>query len=108
MAAKIDHIDCQILEELQRDSAQSQRALSDRVGLSQNACWRRLKALEASGVIKGHTVLLDRQKLHRGSLVLYRVVIGIKCGIEILLHTPERVISTGKLHINTDRRSLTS
>ncbi|WAP71334.1 Lrp/AsnC family transcriptional regulator [Jiella pelagia] len=69
MAVKLDRIDCRILDELQKDSSQSQRSLSDKVGLSQNACWRRLKALEASGVIKRHTVVLDRDRLGVGLVV---------------------------------------
>lgn len=73
MISKIDHIDCRILEELQRDSAQSQRALSDRVGLSQNACWRRLKVLESSGIIRNRTVVLDRARLGVGLIVFVMV-----------------------------------
>ncbi|MDZ4136503.1 MAG: Lrp/AsnC family transcriptional regulator [Paracoccaceae bacterium] len=69
MEHKFDHIDMRILEELQRDAAQSQRALSDRIGLSQNACWRRLKLLEESGVIRGRTVVLDRAALGAGLVV---------------------------------------
>lgn len=69
MAHNLDHIDCRILEELQRDAGLSQRALADKVGLSQNACWRRLKALEASGVIRGRTVVIDREKLGAGFVV---------------------------------------
>ncbi len=70
---KLDQIDYRILEELQRDSAQSQRALSDRVGVSQNACWRRLKALEASGIIRNRTVVLDRARLGVGLIVFVMV-----------------------------------
>ncbi|GGG61682.1 transcriptional regulator [Salipiger pallidus] len=73
MTIKIDHLDRRILAELQRDSSQSQRALSERVGLSQNACWRRLKALEAEGVIRNHTVVLDRKLLDAGLVVFVMV-----------------------------------
>lgn len=69
MDHKFDYFDFRILEALQRNSAQSQRALADEVGLSQNACWRRLKALEASGVIRNRTVVLDRDKLFGGFVV---------------------------------------
>ena len=69
MAHTPDHFDFRILEELQRDSGQSQRALADRVGLSQNACWRRLKTLEASGVIRNRTVVIDRELLGGGFVV---------------------------------------
>lgn len=73
MIKKLDYIDRQILLELQRDSSQSQRALSDKVGLSQNACWRRLKSLEASGIIRNRTVVLDRKQLGV-SMVVFVVV----------------------------------
>jgi len=46
-----DEIDLRILTSLQRNSALSQRDLAEHVGLSQNACWRRLQRLQASGII---------------------------------------------------------
>lgn len=69
MRHKLDHFDYRILEELQRDATQPQRALAEKVGLSQNACWRRLKALEASGAIRNRTVVIDREKLGSGFVV---------------------------------------
>lgn len=56
---KIDDIDRRILSCLQRDGTMSQREISDRVGLSQNACWRRLQRLTAGGVLKGSAARLD-------------------------------------------------
>ncbi len=69
MAKHLDHFDCRILEELQRDAAQSQRALAEKVGLSQNACWRRLKALETDGVIQRRTAVIDRERIGGGFVV---------------------------------------
>ena len=66
---KIDHFDARILRELQVDGTLTQRDLALRVGLSQNACWRRLKALEEEGVIVGRTVRLDRNKLGLGLVI---------------------------------------
>lgn len=63
MDEKIDQIDKRILRELQTDATLSQRELADRVGLSQNACWRRLKALNENGVIIGSTARIAREKL---------------------------------------------
>jgi len=60
---KLDEIDRRILRALQRDSSQPQRALAEAVGLSQNACWRRLNRLQAEGVIKGQTIRLDAAEL---------------------------------------------
>lgn len=59
MEKKIDQIDRAMLRALQRDARLSQRELADIVGLSQNACWRRLKALYDHGLIKSHTIRLD-------------------------------------------------
>ncbi len=56
---KIDTIDLKILTCLQRDANMSQRDLAEEVGLSQNACWRRLQRLNASGVIRGTTTSID-------------------------------------------------
>ncbi|CTQ54392.1 Leucine-responsive regulatory protein [Roseibium album] len=63
MEKKFDHIDRALLRALQRDARLSQRDLADQVGLSQNACWRRLKSLYESGLIEGHTVRLNPEYL---------------------------------------------
>jgi Lrp/AsnC family transcriptional regulator len=57
----LDHIDKSILRALQQDASLSQRELADKVGLSQNSCWRRLTRLREEGVITGQTVRLDMQ-----------------------------------------------
>lgn len=59
----LDDIDRRILRALQQDAALSLDALSDRVNLSRNACWRRIKAMEASGVIRSRVALLSPAKL---------------------------------------------
>ncbi|MGB7242469.1 MAG: Lrp/AsnC family transcriptional regulator [Sulfitobacter sp.] len=66
---KIDDTDRRILTELQRNADQSLDALGDAVHLSRNACWRRVKALEAAGVIKARVTLLDPDKLGLGLMV---------------------------------------
>ena len=66
MAAEIDTIDRRILAELQRDGALSVDQLSERVSLSRNACWRRMRRLEDNGVITGRVALVDADKLGLG------------------------------------------
>ena len=51
--AKVDGFDLKILAALQKDSNLSQRELAEKVGLSQNACWRRLQRLHSIGMIRG-------------------------------------------------------
>jgi len=60
---KLDQIDKNLLRELQKDASLSQRELADRVGVSQNACWRRLRALTAAGLLQGSSARIDRRKL---------------------------------------------
>lgn len=55
----IDAIDRKILTVLQRDGALSQRDVAAEVGLSQNACWRRIKRLTELGVIEGFHARLN-------------------------------------------------
>ena len=52
MAVEIDAIDRRILAELQRDGTLSADQMSERVGLSRNACWRRVRILEEAGVYR--------------------------------------------------------
>ncbi len=70
---KLDQIDRAILRALQRDAAQSQRELAETVGLSQNACWRRLKSLQESGLISGQTIRLRAAQLGLGLTVFVMV-----------------------------------
>lgn len=56
---KIDKVDRKILHCLQKDGSLSQRDVAEEVGLSQNACWRRLKRLEEAGVLRGSRSIID-------------------------------------------------
>ncbi|WP_160003574.1 Lrp/AsnC family transcriptional regulator [Rhizobium sp. 18055] len=56
---KIDDFDMRILSTLQRNGTISQRDLADAVGLSQNACWRRLQRLNETGIILGTHAKID-------------------------------------------------
>jgi len=57
--SKLDRIDTRLIAELQADGGLSQRALAERVGLSQNACHRRVQKLNASGILKGTSARVD-------------------------------------------------
>ena len=65
----IDQTDRRILQLLQRDAGQSLDTLAEAVGLSRNAIWRRIKALEDRGVIRARVALLDPDKLNLGLTV---------------------------------------
>ena len=58
----IERKDRAILSELQRDSRITMQQLADKVGMSSSACWRRVRSLEASGVIDRYAAILDTRK----------------------------------------------
>ena len=69
MSVKLDEIDRRILAELQRDGTLSVDQVSERVNLSRNACWRRIRRLEDEGVITGRVALVDPEALGLGLTV---------------------------------------
>lgn len=62
----MDDTDRRILSQLQKDCAQPLDALAERVNLSRNALWRRIRRLEDDGVIRGRVALLDAGKMGVG------------------------------------------
>ena len=66
MPSELDNFDRAILRALQKDAAISMDALAERVALSRNACWRRVKRLEADGVLTGRTALIDPRMVGLG------------------------------------------
>jgi DNA-binding Lrp family transcriptional regulator len=59
----LDAYSLKILLELQRDARQTVAQLSAAVGLSPTPCWKRVKEMEAAGVIRGYTALVDPEKV---------------------------------------------
>jgi len=60
---ELDRIDKTLLRLLQQDSAISLNDLADAVNLTTTPCWKRLKKLEESGVIKKKVMLLDPEAI---------------------------------------------
>ncbi len=59
----MDHFDRKILSDLQIDSGKPISEIAERVNLSLSACHRRIKMLEAAGVIDGYAARLDKHAL---------------------------------------------
>lgn len=57
--SNIDQLDRRILTELQADGRMTNQDLSERIGLSPSPCLRRLRQLEADGVIFRYVALVD-------------------------------------------------
>ena len=71
--SKLDRIDRQILTLMQDDASLSIQAIADQVGLSVNPCWRRIRQMEAAGVIQGRVALVNPEKVGLGLTVYVRV-----------------------------------
>ena len=73
---ELDHYSLRILEALQVDAHLTVQQLSERVGLSPTPCWKRIKAMEAAGVIRGYAALVDPDKVGLGLRVVVEANLG--------------------------------
>ena len=71
--AKLDALDRQILALLQEDASLPIQQIADRVGLSVNPCWRRIRRLEADGIIRGRVAIVDPEKIGLALTIFVRV-----------------------------------
>jgi DNA-binding Lrp family transcriptional regulator len=65
-AEAIDDVDLQIAALLQEDSRLSFNKIASKLGISVGTAYNRVKNLEATGVLKGYTVVIDPVKLGYG------------------------------------------
>lgn len=61
--SRFDATDLAILDALQQDATATSAQLAEVVGMSQSPVWRRMAALDASGVIRAKAAVLDRTKV---------------------------------------------
>jgi Lrp/AsnC family transcriptional regulator, leucine-responsive regulatory protein len=69
----LDRFDLAILHELQSDGRLSNAELAQRVGLSAAPCWRRVRALEETGIIRGYRAEIDRHRIGLDVLAFVRL-----------------------------------
>ena len=69
----LDKFDVAILAHLQADARLTNAELAQRVGLSPAPCWRRVRALEKAGYIRGYHADIDRHKIGLGVLAFVRL-----------------------------------
>lgn len=70
---ELDLIDRKLLGELQHDASLSHADLAERVGASTASCWRRIRALEADGVLGRQVRLVNSARIGRGVHVLCHI-----------------------------------
>jgi Lrp/AsnC family transcriptional regulator, leucine-responsive regulatory protein len=74
----MDAIDRAILRHLQEDGRLSNVELAERVRLSPSPCLRRVRALEAAGVIRGYHADIDPAALDRAFEVIVHAELSLK------------------------------
>jgi Lrp/AsnC family transcriptional regulator len=80
-AAKLDALDRKILRVLQARGDISQAELAQAVAASPASCWRRVKAMEAAGVLRETVRLVDPIAVARG--------LNVFCQVRMKSHEPE-------------------
>jgi len=79
-----DQIDRKILDLLQADCKQTNKELSNKLGMSVTAVYERIKKLEKEGVIKKYVALVDKEKVGRAFVAF--------CHVKLVRHSQEFVM----------------
>ncbi len=79
-----DATDKRLLEYLQQDSKQTNKELSNKLGLSVTAVYERIKKLEKQGFIDGYIALVNKEKVNRDFVVF--------CHIKLVQHSQDFVV----------------
>ncbi|GAA4945872.1 Lrp/AsnC family transcriptional regulator [Algibacter agarivorans] len=83
-----DATDKKLLEYLQKDSKQTNKELSNKLGLSVTAVYERIKKLEKEGFINGYIALVNKEKIDKNFIVF--------CHIKLVQHSQDYVVSFEK------------
>ena len=73
LSSTLDEFDLKILRILQRDNATPQRTIGEAVNLSAPAVQRRIKRLEAEGVIAANVALVDPEKVGQAITIFVEI-----------------------------------
>jgi len=70
---ELDSTDRAILRIIQQDATHSVEAIAAEVSVAPNTCWRRIKQMEAKGIIRGRVALVDPVRVGAGQVVFVLV-----------------------------------
>ena len=87
----LDEVDAKLLRLMQADASQPASQLGRKLGLSQPATWRRIRALREAGVIAGQRLRLNAEALGFGVTVFLGVKLATKGRVS--LEDFERAVS---------------
>jgi DNA-binding Lrp family transcriptional regulator len=75
VATLLEEPDRRIIRAMQADGRISNQELAERVGMSASACWRRVRALEEAGIIRGYAALVDPARTGLGFHAVVHVML---------------------------------
>lgn len=81
MNVKIDRIDRNILDLLQKDARLTHQEIADKIGSSPTSVWRRIQNLETKGIIRARVALVDRKSVGLNVCVI--------CNVKLRHHSDE-------------------
>lgn len=77
----LEPLERRIVELLQQDASLSHAELAERVGSSPASCWRRIRLLEAAGILSATVRLVNPERVGRG--------VNVICNIRVASHSRE-------------------
>lgn len=80
----LDEIDKELLKLLQKDSKQTNKALSNTLGLSVTAVYERIRKLEKNGIIKNYVALVDKKRVDKAFVAF--------CHVKLVQHSQDYVM----------------
>jgi len=80
---RLDSIDTQLLNYLQKDAKQTNKELASKLNMSVTAVYERIKKLEKAGVIDNYVALLNKESIGRAFIAF--------CHIKLVKHSQELV-----------------
>ena len=75
MQHALDDIDRKIFRILQKDCKQTSNEIAEQVGLSQTPCLRRIRNMEAAGIIERYTAILNPETLGMHDILYPRLAV---------------------------------
>ena len=80
----LDELDKELLKLLQKDSKQTNKALSYALGLSVTAVYERIRKLEKNGIISNYVALIDKKKVDKAFVAF--------CHVKLVQHSQDYVM----------------
>ena len=79
-----DETDRKLLQLLQKDSKQTNKALSNKLNLSVTAVYERIKKLENNGIVSQYVALVDKRKVEKDFVAF--------CHVKLVQHSQDYVV----------------